>query len=92
MVVAIDEVSHRNLEALRDLVLEPGRCLGIDRIADNHPLRRDQEPRVVLVVLKLVEIASDLRNHAIWLGRRLRRPLLRERGASHRNCHQYASA
>ena len=57
-----------------DLVFQPLRGAGVDRIGDDHARRGDRENRVVVVVPEPVDLARDLRDLA---DRRLRR-LLRE--------------
>jgi len=74
VIVAVDHVPHGLVESLLDLVFQPLRGAGVDRIGDDHARRGDRENRVVVVVPEPVDLARDLRDLA---DRRLRR-LLRE--------------
>jgi bifunctional DNA-binding transcriptional regulator/antitoxin component of YhaV-PrlF toxin-antitoxin module len=58
--LAFSWATNRLAETRRDLGLEPGRRVRIDRIGDDHALGRHQEHREMEVVLEAVEVAGDL--------------------------------
>jgi hypothetical protein len=59
VVVAVDEVADRPVPALGDLGLQPLRRLGVDRVRDDHAVRRHREDREVEVVAEAVDLAGD---------------------------------
>ena len=82
VAVAVDDVAHGLArEARVQLVFEPRCEVDVDRIAEEYPLRRHEEDRVPVAVVRAVEILRDLRDLPGRRARRSagRRPRLRER-------------
>ena len=60
VVMAVEHVSDRRIrEALRQLGLDPGRCLDVDRIRQDDSRGGHEKYGVVVVVLDAIEIAGD---------------------------------
>jgi len=65
MMVAVDHVADRRVwKALRQLSLEPGAEIRVDRIGEDDAGRGDVEDGVVVVVADAVEVARHLRDFA----------------------------
>ena len=60
VVVAVDDVADRHLEPRGELRLEPPPEVAVDRVAHDDALGRHQEHRVVVVVLRAVELTGDI--------------------------------
>ena len=70
--MGVEEVTDGHLEARREFRLEVAREVAIDRVRHDDAFGRHQEHRVVVVVLRAVELSGDVHDAA---GRRF---LLRE--------------
>ena len=71
MTVAVDHVPHRHGEAARQFVLQPYRERGIDRVAEDDAVARDQKDRVPVAVPGSIQIAGE-RNDLARRSSRLR--------------------
>ena len=60
VAVRVEHVADRHLEPRRDLRLEPAREVAVDRIAHDDAVGRHQEHRVVVVVLRAIELTGDV--------------------------------
>ena len=60
ITMRVQHVANGHLEPGRDLRLEPAREVAIDRIAHDDAVWRHQEHRVVVVVLRAVELPGDI--------------------------------
>ena len=65
VLVRVEDVADRHLEPGRDLRLEPPREVAVDRVAHDDALGRHQEHRVVVVVLRAIELTGDV-DDAPW--------------------------
>jgi len=74
MVVAVDEIAHGLIESCAQLVFEPRRGVGIDRVGRDHARRCDRKNREMEIVAEAIDIACDLHDLA---HRRLRLRQLR---------------
>ena len=81
VTVRIHDVAYRHAEPGRDFVLQPSREVAVYRVAHDHALGRDQKHRVVIVVLRAIQLARDVDDAACRL-------LLR-RGYAAQNQHKH---
>ncbi len=60
MAVAVDDVADRNLEPLCQLLFQPGGERGVDRVAEDDALGRDEKDRRPGAVARPVEITRHV--------------------------------
>src|SRR5678816_926286 len=82
VAVAVETVADGNLEALGELVFQPGRQRHIDRITEDDAVRRDVKHRCPCPVAHAVEIAGNVGDVARRAARALRRDRIVASGVS----------
>src|SRR5262245_37490010 len=91
MTMAVDDIPHGRVEPLCELLLQPGRKGGVDRICEDDAVGGRHKEGVVVIVPRAINVPFDIRDFADWpawsLLRRCRAP---EQDENNRSCH-YAS-